>query len=86
MPVGLLRPGDPADFIVVDDLRDFRVRQTYIDGRLVADDGRPLIERVGSADKQELVLKGGHVSVVAGRNAVQRLWPKLDAWLGERSI
>ena len=47
---------------------------------------RPLIERVGSADKQELVLKGGHVSVVAGRNAVQRLWPKLDAWLGERSI
>ena len=44
------------------------------------------IERGGSADKQELVLKGGHVSVVAGRNAVQRLWPKLDAWLGERSI
>jgi adenine deaminase len=46
LPVGLLRPGDPADFIVVDDLRDFRVRQTYIDGRLVAEDGRPLIERV----------------------------------------
>jgi adenine deaminase len=46
LPVGLLRPGDPADFIVVDDLRDFRVRQTYIDGRLVADDGRPLMERV----------------------------------------
>jgi adenine deaminase len=46
LPVGLLRPGDPADFIVVDDLGDFRVRQTYIDGRLVAEDGRPLIERV----------------------------------------
>jgi adenine deaminase len=44
--VGLLRPGDAADFIVVDDLRDFRVRQTFIDGRLVADDGRPLIERI----------------------------------------
>jgi polyhydroxyalkanoate synthase len=46
---------------------------------------KPLIERVGSTDKHELVLKGGHVSVVAGPNAVSRLWPKLDAWLGERS-
>jgi adenine deaminase len=46
LPVGLLQPGDPADFIVVDDLRDFRVRQTYIDGALVADGGRSLIERV----------------------------------------
>jgi poly[(R)-3-hydroxyalkanoate] polymerase subunit PhaC len=46
---------------------------------------KPLIARVGSADKQEIVLKGGHVSVVAGPNAVKRLWPRLDAWLGERS-
>jgi adenine deaminase len=45
-PVGLLQPGDPADFIVVDDLRDFSVRQTYIDGRLVADDGVSRIDRV----------------------------------------
>jgi adenine deaminase len=46
LPVGLLQPGDPADFIVVDDLKDFRVRQTYIDAQLVADAGRSLIERV----------------------------------------
>ena len=32
MPVGLLRLGDPADYIVVDDLTDFRVQQTVIDG------------------------------------------------------
>src|SRR5207249_1587284 len=44
--LGLLQPGDPADFIVVDGLRDFRVRQTYIDGELVAADGRSLIDRV----------------------------------------
>jgi len=31
------------------------------------------------------VLKGGHVSVAAGMNAVKRLWPKLDSWLSERS-
>lgn len=46
---------------------------------------RPLVAMVGSTDKQELMLKGGHVSVAAGGNAVRRLWPKLDAWLGGRS-
>ena len=40
LPVGLLREGDAADFIVVDDLQDFRVRQTYINGELVAEDGQ----------------------------------------------
>ncbi len=46
----------------------------------------PLLGMVGSADKEELVLKGGHVSLVAGGNAVKRLWPKLVDWLGSRSI
>jgi adenine deaminase len=44
--VGLLQPGDPADFIVVNDLTEFRVRQTYVDGRLVSEDGVSRIERV----------------------------------------
>lgn len=46
LPVGMLRPGEAADFIVVDDLRDFAIRQTYIDGRLVADAGKALIDRI----------------------------------------
>jgi polyhydroxyalkanoate synthase subunit PhaC len=46
---------------------------------------KPLIAKVGSTDKEEIVLKGGHVSLVAGANAVKRLWPKLDAWLGARA-
>jgi polyhydroxyalkanoate synthase subunit PhaC len=46
----------------------------------------PLIGKIGSADKQEIVLKGGHVSLVAGPNAVRRLWPQLDQWLQERSL
>lgn len=45
----------------------------------------PLIEMVGSDDKEAVVLKGGHVSLVAGGNAVRRLWPKLDQWLRVRS-
>ena len=40
LPVGLLGVGDPADFIVVTDLRDFAVEQTYLNGELVAEHGR----------------------------------------------
>lgn len=46
---------------------------------------KPLIAKVGSSDKEEVILKGGHVSLVAGANAIKRLWPKLDSWLSERS-
>ncbi len=46
---------------------------------------RDLLSMIGSEDKQEVVLKGGHVSLVAGRNAVFRLWPRLEEWLAERS-
>ena len=37
---GQLRVGDPADFILVADLKQFRVLQTYIKGNLVASDGQ----------------------------------------------
>ena len=40
LPVGGLRAGDPADFIVVNNLIEFRVQQTYLDGQLVAEAGQ----------------------------------------------
>ena len=46
----------------------------------------PLIGMVGSQDKEQVVLKGGHVSLIAGPNAIRRMWPKLDQWLGVRSV
>lgn len=46
---------------------------------------QPLVASVGSTDKQEIMLPGGHVSLVAGPNAVKRMWPALDQWLGKRS-
>ncbi|MBK8550046.1 MAG: adenine deaminase [Ignavibacteria bacterium] len=46
LDVGLLISGDPADFIVVNNLKEFRVLKTYIDGQLVADNGKTLIDRV----------------------------------------
>ena len=47
---------------------------------------RELVDAVGSEDKQAIVLKGGHVSLIAGPNAVRRMWPALDAWLSVRSL
>lgn len=44
MKVGLLRKNDFADFIVVKDLEKFEVLQTYINGTLVAENGKTLIE------------------------------------------
>jgi adenine deaminase len=42
---GLLQPGDPADLVVLDSLGDdFRVLETYVDGRLVASGRKSLLE------------------------------------------
>jgi adenine deaminase len=43
---GLLQTGDPADITVIDDPAAFNVLKTYIDGRLVAENGKSLIPSV----------------------------------------
>lgn len=49
VPVGLLHKGDRADFIVVDNLSDFNVLETYLDGVKVADRGVSEL-KAGKAD------------------------------------
>src|SRR5260221_1964162 len=49
LDIGLLKEGDPADFIIVKDLKNFEVLQTYIDGKLEAEKGKSLISRSQSA-------------------------------------
>ncbi len=46
MNVGTLREGDPADFIIVEDLTDFKVLETFIDGKQVAKNNISLIDQV----------------------------------------
>jgi adenine deaminase len=46
MNIGLLQKNDTADFIVVEDLTHFNVLQTYIDGELVAENGKSFIKDV----------------------------------------
>jgi adenine deaminase len=46
LPVGKLQQGDSADFIVIDNIADFNIIETYIKGQLVAENGISLIESV----------------------------------------
>lgn len=48
LDIGLLREGDPADFIVANDLENFIIHQTYINGELVAEDGKSFIKSVST--------------------------------------
>jgi adenine deaminase len=46
LDIGLLREGDPADFIIADNLSDFTISQTYIDGVALLNNGKSIIESV----------------------------------------
>lgn len=46
LPVGLLREGDSEDFIIIDNLKDFTIHETYINGVLVAQEGKTLINHI----------------------------------------
>lgn len=49
LPVGLLREQDAADFIVIDNMTDFNILQTYLDGELVAENGKSLLPDLRSS-------------------------------------
>ncbi len=44
LPGGVLSAGKPADMVIVDDLKDFKVKEVYIAGELVAKDGKALFD------------------------------------------
>jgi len=74
--IGLLQPGDPADFIRVDNLADLNILETYIDGRMVARNGMTAIPRVSetpinkfsigpvSANDIRIAPEGGRIKVL----------------------
>ena len=43
---GLLQNGDPADFIIINNLEEFNILKTFINGELVAENGKSLIPSV----------------------------------------
>lgn len=44
LDVGLLQKGDPADFILVNNFQDFNVLQVFVDGKLIAENGKTAIK------------------------------------------
>jgi adenine deaminase len=70
---GLLRKGDPADFIVISDINSFSVEETYIAGERVAAFGKPLFEApaaeapnhflVREIQQDEIAVRGDHGKV-----------------------
>jgi len=50
LKIGLLQKDDSADFIVVDNLVDFLVKETYIKGAMVAKNGKSLIQSVPTSN------------------------------------
>ena len=46
LDIGLLREGDPADFIIAEDLKEFKILQTYIDGVALLHNGTSIIKSV----------------------------------------
>jgi polyhydroxyalkanoate synthase subunit PhaC len=46
---------------------------------------KELMGAVASTDKEYVELSGGHISVFSGRQANKILWPKIAAWVAQRS-
>src|SRR6185503_19235494 len=73
LDVGLLKEGDPADFVMVKDLKQFEVSRTYINGELVAENGVSKIKTTKSkvinnfsCSRKDIVdfeMKGGRGSI-----------------------
>jgi adenine deaminase len=59
MDVGLLQEGDKADFCVVNDLEDFNVKSTFINGEKVAENGETFIKSV-----EETPINNFHCNII----------------------
>ena len=88
LEVGLLQVGDPADFVLVNDLKDFEVVETYIDGVCVARDGNCLIPDVPTETINQFSAKpisANDLSIVAKSNRI-RIIEAIDGQLITRSV
>ncbi len=64
LPVGLIREGDSADFIVVDNLAEFNIQQTWINGEIVFDAGCRF-EDVKTSSEAGIVVNNFNSSLVS---------------------
>lgn len=74
LKVGLLQEGDPADFILVEDLKSFRVLSTFIDGTCVYEHGKALFQSEASSEIN-----------IFNRNKISVSDVQLNVWSGKQS-
>ena len=81
--VGLLKEKDAADFIVVEDLVDFKVLQTYINGELVAKNGESFIKHVSFETPNNFNITSKEISdfAVSGSGSKIRVIEALEGQL-----
>ncbi len=84
LPVGQLRLGDPADFIVVNNLTEFGVQQTYLDGVLVAEHGQCLVPAAPVAVVNNFHAQPVQAAQLAvGASPMQPLTPVIECFDGQ---
>ena len=92
LPVGLLQPGDRADFLEVDDLEELRIRRVFVNGRLAAADGVTVWPRVESLAPNRFDAKPMRpddfaiLTSIAGPTATVRVIEALDGQLVTGSL
>ena len=75
LAIGLLREGDPADFIIADDLVNFKIIKTFIDGELVAENGKSFIKSVNTTSINQFDCK----EISVGELAIKtKDYPSID--------
>ncbi len=60
LEVGLLQENDTADMLIVDNLIDFNVLQTYVDGEIVAENGISFIKKIKDDSPNQFKAKPIH--------------------------
>lgn len=63
IPVGKLHIGDKADFIIIDNLKEFNILETYIDGKLVSKDGKSNL-----SDKIQPIINNFNTSTIQSKD------------------
>ncbi len=74
LDIGLLQENDPADLIVIDNLKDFRIKQVYINGELVVDNAKVLFDYVNTETINKFVaqpVKKDELKVSAKGNKIR---------------
>ncbi|MDZ7743637.1 MAG: adenine deaminase [Bacteroidota bacterium] len=83
LDVGLLQEGDPADFIIIDDLNNFKVKQNFIGGELVAENGKTKIPAVDESTPNKFaaqIIDAGDLRISSASDKI-RVMEALDGQL-----